>query len=179
MNYLEIPDVAYTAGLFDGEGCISISVNRMGMLGTQIYLVNTNKEILEWLRDTTGIGSVTIHHSYSIKYPNQKISYSWHVYSQDKIRDFLEIIQPFLKIKARQCKIMLEYCYSRLNSRSRLTSKYSHNSYSEYENNLVAELRVLNRRGVVMGEEIKVLEAAYKANHMHALVGLEMVNRRA
>ena len=34
-------------------------------------------------------------------------------------------------------------------------------------------------RTEVMGEEIKVLEAAYKANHMHALVGLEMVNRRA
>ncbi|MBA7577582.1 hypothetical protein ES708_19435 [subsurface metagenome] len=107
--------LAYMAGLFDGEGCIHITKTKAGKYNhrsdyhqLQVNLVNTNKKVLDWIKNRFG-GSVRRH---DIK--SRSKAWTWYIYTI-KAKDFLKMIYPYLVIKEKQAKIAIEFRENRKN----------------------------------------------------------------
>lgn len=88
--------LAYTAGLLDGEGCITGTTN-----GTQhslfVFVGSSNHEILEWLQGYFG-GTIVWN---GVDNPKWKRVEKWLVPAKSLI-PFLKLMVPFLKIKQKQ-----------------------------------------------------------------------------
>ena len=133
MQMLLLNDIekGYITGLFDGEGYISINkVQKRAYRNSVAYgrkyttyrlhvrLGSTNREVLEWLLDMVG-GYIYDHNvdpSTGMPRGNRKESWTWHIGGR-VTRPFLELIQPFCKIKRPQVDLALafldlgsEYC---------------------------------------------------------------------
>ena len=94
-------ELAYIAGLFDGEGCVVIRVcNKVHSIYVQI--TNTNRDILDWLQDSFG-GSVRLN-------GNIKPCFNCAVVSDDA-HSFLTRILPFIIIKSRQVELAVDFHY--------------------------------------------------------------------
>lgn len=95
---------AYAAGLFDGEGCITLRVRRSGYIAMEVRVTNTNREIIEWLRDQFG-GTI-----YGQRQPkgNRREAFCWRL-SEITGSNFLRLILPFLRIKREEAHVALAY----------------------------------------------------------------------
>jgi len=138
-------EIAYLAGVIDGEGSITINKASKGLLRPRIDICSTSKEFLEYL---LGImrkhGIDTGYFLQERKVPkNHKRAYHLIWDTQKNVLKILEKIYPYLFLKRRQAKIVIDFCKSRLsNGRKRFGKKYS-----EYELKLYYEIKELNRRG--------------------------------
>lgn len=100
---------AYFAGLFDGEGCIHISVHPPHGEGKNVYhclqviISNTDVDIINYLHATFG-GYV---HLLSPR-PRHRHCYEWVLRSR-RARLFLECLLPFLRIKKEQAELAIEF----------------------------------------------------------------------
>ncbi len=113
-------ELAYTAGLIDGEGHIIIEATRRSnpkykcvqhilMIGC----TNTNLEIIEWISKTYG-SSKPIRKRNHEKNPRWKTAYEWNI-SAKKALVFLEMIYPYLKIKKEQARLCIEFQKDKMN----------------------------------------------------------------
>lgn len=91
-------DIAYAAGFFDGEGCISIGKN--GSVDARI--VNTSKKALLYLQSLFG-GSITDRTQKA-----NKTQYAYSFYGDEAI-EFLKVLKPFLIEKVPQVDTIIEY----------------------------------------------------------------------
>lgn len=111
---------AYCAGIIDGEGCISLTIHRQltkygwkDQVCHKVYVANTNKRLLEWLVEITGLGKVKKYsQSKSTKwerFDSAKIKplFVWAIWGNG-IRQFLPQILPYLVIKQEHAELMLE-----------------------------------------------------------------------
>ena len=99
-------DLAYAAGLFDGEGSISIccrkqskrSISRTYGIKTVISMVDADSVL--WMAATFGGPCDTTSRSqkYLLEHPGVRIIYRWSLNCR-KAADFLELILPYLKLK--------------------------------------------------------------------------------
>ncbi len=96
-------NLAYVAGLFDGEGCVNFYYHGKGTIVPRIFITNTNKELLEDLKNAFG-GWVGAHK----KHTGWKQGWQWTL-SNSKAVAFLEKIQPWVRIKDKQ--ILLAFCW--------------------------------------------------------------------
>lgn len=151
---IEITDVAYAAGIVDGEGTIGIgcsfrhskSGKETKVLKPHISVSNTNQEIIEWLVSTFGGYSVP-DKRYNTKW---KMAYIWYISDRDKAWDFLLLVKPYVKIKRRQLDLMLGFlalderpAWKVIGSES---EKYS-NLIEEIQYNYYLDMKELNRKG--------------------------------
>ena len=105
-------DIAYIAGLFDGEGNICIGVHRvkrerhyiLPSHSLQCSISNGNKEVLDWIQEMYG-GYVSTS-TYSDKKKNWDDCYTWRVHSNSACT-FLSLIQPYLRIKQKQAELAI------------------------------------------------------------------------
>lgn len=87
---------AYLAGLFDGEGSVTVYEQtdkyRVRKHGLEASISNTHKETLEWIKNIIGFGSV---------YKTNKVRKQCYEYfiSDWQAVAFLELIAPYLRIK--------------------------------------------------------------------------------
>jgi len=97
-------DVAYIAGLFDGEGCVRIKHANQG--GNSYYVIahitNTNKKMLDKVEGLFG-GNTRIQE----KGRNKKV-YNWYITSSEA-SDFLKVLSPFLIEKEEQAKLAIYF----------------------------------------------------------------------
>jgi len=108
-------DAIYIAGLFDGEGCISIvkdniKIKKDDSYRTPTYTLHsninmTNKKIIEWLSFKVG-GKYYFRQKPILK--NWKPTYCWHLCGEDTV-SFIKQIYPYLKIKHLQAKIAFSF----------------------------------------------------------------------
>lgn len=104
-------EVAYIAGLFDGEGNINIyKVERTSSKGPvydlTIAIYSTNREVIDWLYGLFGGYVQTKNHLKNSGYKSHwKECYSWRL-SSNQAQDFLRLVYPYLRIK----KISGWYC---------------------------------------------------------------------
>jgi len=121
---LNLPDLAlgYTAGLADGEGCVSIlrQKREQGNINYSPYIsiANTDLEALNWITQTTGLGHVR---RLTPPPPSERTEkwrqrpwvwskcYTWQVSSLAGCYRFLMDIGPYLKIKKKMAKLLLEF----------------------------------------------------------------------
>jgi len=98
-------DLAYIAGLFDGEGSIStvFSNNKKNHLYLTICITNTDREILEWIKDILG-GSIGIHH----RPRGYRTCYRWVINHRLAIGRIMNALYPYLRIKKKQTELLLK-----------------------------------------------------------------------
>lgn len=126
------------AGFIDGEGSILIcrqswktKTIKRGNFYPRIAVFNTNKEILEYIKNTLNCGNVKI----STKtHGNYKIVYRWEIGKGEDIKRTLEFIKPHLKVKVKQAEILINFLETKDLSQKEI-----------YFN----QVRELNRKGVL------------------------------
>lgn len=106
-------DIAYSAGIFDGEGWAIIApYNHNSVVNGTVYprhrtrmgVSNTSLPMLEWLKQTWG-GNIYL------VYPQKGKSralYSWQPSEKIAVQ-FLSQILPYLKVKVRQARLALKF----------------------------------------------------------------------
>ena len=103
--------VAYLAGFVDADGCISITkrTDKEYKRGHSFYcnvrIVNTNKEMIEWVKERTELGSIQ---QRTDPNPRHKVRYEWKISGQNAF-NLCVMLQPFLRVKAEQAKILIEF----------------------------------------------------------------------
>lgn len=96
------PQVAYFAGLLDGEGCISLAHRRQYITPT-LQIANTCRELLKWVQHWFTGGIYEIRNS---RKDNRKQSYVWSIAGQ-KAQRAIKLALPYLLVKRRQAELVL------------------------------------------------------------------------
>lgn len=100
-------DIAYVAGLFDGEGCVNVTEvkpkkgRHSPSFQTLAQISNNDREVLNWVQSLFG-GTIT-----SNNVRRQRVTFTWRVYHK-RAKEFLEIIFPYLRIKEQQAQLLIE-----------------------------------------------------------------------
>jgi len=97
-------DVAWMAGLFDGEGCIAWPRRNL-LHSVRIDVINTNRAVIDRVCEVTGTGRVQ-------EMPKKKAHHSqgfiWHAYG-DNARYLLHQMYPLLIIKKQAAAVALGF----------------------------------------------------------------------
>lgn len=106
-------DLAYIAGLFDGEGCIGIYLNQSKRTVGGRKLSHYRLACVVALTDEFLIHLLQMHFGgefYTCKKRKDtyRIAYRWSVYSKRALA-FLEAVLPYLRIKKPQAEIAIEF----------------------------------------------------------------------
>lgn len=138
---------AYIAGIIDGEGTISINRSfrrkyNIFKYACYIEVTNTNKDLLIYLEKVTQIGRIELGRKGNEKHKNAHV---WRL-NKNEIKGFLIQIQPYLIIKRKQCKLMLEWLNG--NASKRYAGANRLPIEIEVERELIwEEMKELNRKG--------------------------------
>jgi len=141
-------DLAYSAGIIDGEGNIGIYANT-GKHGfpafkMRVRVNNTDEWLIHWLKENFGgsVGMVDRGPKYN---RNWKPSWWWTI-SCRKAMLFLEMIFPYLRLKKPQAELAIKFQKAKSRERGR------NRSYSEREIALIEAEKILmmsmNKRGL-------------------------------
>lgn len=141
-------ELAYIAGLFDGEGCITFCKVRTSIY-PQVTITNTDLDLLENLKEMYG-GNIQ---RLSKREDNWKQGYYWRL-SWTRAVDFLSSIQPWLQIKDRQAQAVFAWNAIRL-GQGKVTNNIKQ-EYAESVGLLVEYMHWLNKKGPAL--EINPLE---------------------
>ena len=95
-------NIIYTAGLFDGEGTVTLSHGHRDdkYRNPMATMSSTTYELMEFLKKNYG-GSIRKHKVYK---DHHKKAYSWGV-TWNKALTFLENIQPYIKVPKKKRRI--------------------------------------------------------------------------
>lgn len=168
MNDLE---KSYVAGFTDGEGSILMqkakrNCSRGWVLVPIFSITNTNKDVLKYINELLGCGSVTISKR---NYPN-KILYHLQVMRKKDMLRVLKEIEPFMRVKKRQAQLTIRFIESRSekipldNPMKRIPIEHKGTNiskgtksipYTEEEIKIHEEIRKLNWRGLPLEERVK------------------------
>jgi hypothetical protein len=99
---------AYMAGLFDGEGCVSLStVNKTQHLCV-VTISQKRMAVLAWFHDVFG-GSLFVRRRMQRQETRLGV---WSIGDADTIRIFHRIVKPYLRIKAEEFELVVAYLNS-------------------------------------------------------------------
>lgn len=108
-------EIAYSAGLFDGEGSVSLATRSAKRTedglpykspALYLQLSSTDTELIKWLKDTWQMGSVFI--GYRPSRPNHRTAHTWRL-SRTDAETFLNAVLPYLRTKRQQALLAIEY----------------------------------------------------------------------
>ena len=145
-------DLAYAAGIIDGEGCIGIwrdatRTRRRGYCITlRVKVDMVDFVVPTWLKTKFG-GSLRLSH----KKGNRRDQYSW-LLTARQARDFLGLVLPYLKTKRTHAEVAIEFQNLKVKlaggrdslGRFALKSK----ALCEGEEILEKKMRDFNKRGI-------------------------------
>lgn len=102
---LEDVDSAYIASMVDGEGTVCLFVGSRGYVIPITSIANNALDMLRWIQEVIGMGRLY----------KSKESRTWKLTISGNSNQiaFLEAILPYLKIKHRQAKLVLEFLRAR------------------------------------------------------------------
>ena len=109
-------DLAYCAGIIDGEGSFTIYKSSPRKFCARVYVVNTDKRLIEWLLYKFGGLSYKRHHK------KWKTRYEWVLEKKD-ISSFISKLLPFLIIKKQQAETIIKFRKTFPSKRRKLSSK--------------------------------------------------------
>lgn len=107
-----IAQIAYMAGIIDGEGSIYIgnfsSNPKTGSkyYQTNIEVTNTDKNLMDWIVNTFG-GRLNIYTAKQLPKNSRRTVYRW-IATGERVTHLAEILLPYLIAKKRQAEIMIK-----------------------------------------------------------------------
>ncbi len=105
-----LSDLAYCAGLFDGEGCITLTKGGDSNYRLRLKITSTDYSVLTWLQEHFG-GSIILSRKET---DNNKESWDWYCKTEDQVV-FLFGILPYTIIKRAQIIEALNYHFEKQN----------------------------------------------------------------
>lgn len=116
MKTMNKEQLAYLAGLIDGEGCLTLTVRlrtakgqKTGQPTIYISITNTHEGVLKWVEETTGIGGIYQHNKGGQWGKNSRPSFRWQMSGIWNPVQFITAIRPYLIIKAERADFLLEH----------------------------------------------------------------------
>jgi intein/homing endonuclease len=103
FKYSKKTDIAYIAGFWEGEGSAGIYHHGEGKYRLNVCITNTNKPVLEWIKNKVGHGWIFKRRQSNA---NWKIRYDW-LLGDYKAYYFLKSIQPFLKFRKKEVDALI------------------------------------------------------------------------
>ncbi len=94
----------YIAGIIDGEGSIILYKRRDDVVAMMLVVSNTGKKLLDWIAETTGVGSVCAQYAATDK---RKATWFWRC-NAEAAESLLKQIRPHLILKTVQADLALE-----------------------------------------------------------------------
>ncbi len=158
VSQLTSTDAAYLAGLFDGEGCLALTLtsrkrrrdgSSVVTVGIVFTIVNTNRPVLDWCVQAIGKGLVVQVKSTQAN-PRNLPTFRYNLDCKDDIFNVVHQINPHLKIKAKQAEACLAYLRSRVGKRRGA-------AFTEEEVNLMFSLRLANQKSYNLGSTEHIL----------------------
>ena len=148
MTPITIPenplDLAYLAGIIDGEGSIGIGTSSVTIRysGTiTVSIANTNPKLILWLQDK--LGGKTYNRGKPT--PESKAAFVWRVQGDNAV-SVLNAVRSFLILKQEQADIVLAYHALRPSPGSGIQNKLTDETKIR-RLELYTQLRVLNKKG--------------------------------
>ena len=140
---MEATELAYIAGIIDGEGFITIRRERHinDRYSLHVGAGNTDRPLLEWLQASFG-GKLV----FSPKPEGYKDFFQWAIVSRSA-NNFLILILPYLRIKKDQAELALLFQAGKIN---KLTGKRRGNrtpSEKIFENACHVQMSGMNKKG--------------------------------
>lgn len=104
VSFMSEPEIAWFAGLFDGEGSIVLAKrNSENSKAARIIIYNTVRELLEQVIRFTGVGVI---HERKSKNPRHADSYYWQCGGGEAVA-ILRQVRPWLIVKADRADAVL------------------------------------------------------------------------
>ena len=108
-EYHKDADLAYLAGLIDGEGCIRVGKfkNSAGALRyrASCVIAMTDGRPLKWVKNNFGGG---LYVDRKLRHRCSKVCHSWMINAQSAATILRQCL-PFLKVKHRQARLLIEF----------------------------------------------------------------------
>lgn len=96
-------DRGWFAGILDGEGCLSVNINKGGSVQMSLLIINTDRKMLEKIVEITGCGTI-----YTKKQQfGKRVTYHWYASLEDATK-LLRTVLPILTTKKAQAVAWLE-----------------------------------------------------------------------
>lgn len=140
-------DLAYLAGLIDGEGCIQLLKRKDGCIATGLTILMTRPEPLYWAEENFG-GRVYLRQPQG--YRNRREIYQWMIGKTDACCDLLQKLLPYLKVKGSEARVLLVLDSLRKTKKHRWGKRAS----PEAEDQLASIMLKLKKTGGAPTEEI-------------------------
>jgi hypothetical protein len=142
-------DLAYVAGIIDGEGCISLtrSKNEKG-IQVHVQIDHTNEWLLQWLKFAFG-GVVTLRHDKREEIKGWKSMYCWRLRTAEAL-EFLKLIYPYLRLKKVQAEIAIKVLEMRGKKGRRFTE--SETAVAEAQRIIMSKLNKTGRTNWKRGD---------------------------
>ena len=113
-------DLAYLAGIVDGEGYIGISADHRNRnpdrpcWRLRVVVTNTNEWLMHHLKFSIGGGTIRLRNG------NLMPCYQWSI-ERGKAAEFLKLILPYLRLKKPQAELAIKFQASVTRSTRKLT----------------------------------------------------------
>lgn len=144
-------ELAYAAGIIDGEGTIGIYKHYASKSKTGIPVLRLCLSVPQcdirlpmWFKDRFGVGYV---HEHGVPKLGRRVVWSWKAWGFKQCVPILEAIRPYLMLKRDRADIALEF--ARQNKYIRHLSESEKAIEIVRRNSLLAQLQESNRRGVL------------------------------
>jgi hypothetical protein len=105
-----LSDLAYCAGVFDGEGCVTLTRDKELTYRLRLKITSTEYSVLAWIQEHFG-GTIILSRKET---DNNKESWDWYCKTEDQIV-FLFGILPYTIIKRAQIIEALNYHFEKQN----------------------------------------------------------------
>lgn len=142
-------ELAYLAGIIDGEGCFFIGLYRTKATKmilnyhTYIKISNTEKELMDWIKEKAGSTNNQQERKTRISKKERDIFNCQ--FTGQTLDDLLPKIYPYLIVKRRQCEIMMKM-RSTFPKDSRLFKSTKTQEVHDMRYQCYLELRSINSR---------------------------------
>lgn len=105
-------DLAYLAGIVDGEGSFSLRLQKSGAVTLILHIYNSDKPLFDWILERFGGHLYEIHRKARVEKPQWQPVYDWNIGGQ-QARDLMERLLPYLIVKPAQARLAIEAWDSR------------------------------------------------------------------
>lgn len=141
-------DLAYMAGIIDGEGCIRARLGRGVTPYVTLVVANTNRVLIDWLLQTFS------GHVWEGKRPGHwKRTWYWEM-SSGPFFELIPRVRPYLKLKGGQADLAVQLIRTVgpdvFVGRPGIKGRMVRPEVVEARKALVAKFRELNKRGIDM-----------------------------
>lgn len=149
-------DKAYIAGLIDGEGCISMSevkTKRSVYIRATLHISMCDRECIEWIKKTVGFGCLNKHFTPRDRKAKWRPQYHL-MFACQQANILLKEIYPYLKLKQKQAKLLMELAEIRNNKKLLSLERKAQKKWGSVKLNfsrqkeILDEIHTLNKRGL-------------------------------